>query len=245
MTRVPEEQIAKVRTIDTFGVLMVDWGIKYTPPVKRMWPGKIMCWTHITQCPVCGHELWIESVNRSWMCATCRSGGSDAISLVQHLTGCTFERAVAHFTVGGPLLTRHPLSKAARQLALAKTRRLEDIARRYGLTLTETTERPETPTWICGTGWLRGGKTFITTCPICKRPLFVYIDTGCQMWTCRTCNRGYSSREGGKDGDAIDLVRHLSGCSFNRAVWYLGGCGPQPKRENVGGQRHSATKLCL
>ena len=53
MKRVPEEQIAKVRTIDTFGVLMADWGIKYTPPVKRMWPGKIMCWTHITQCPVC------------------------------------------------------------------------------------------------------------------------------------------------------------------------------------------------
>jgi uncharacterized protein YbaR (Trm112 family) len=248
MTRVPEEQIAKVRTIDTFGVLMVDWGIKYTPPVKWMWPGKIMCWTHITQCPVCGHELWIESVNRSWMCATCRSGGSDAISLVQHLTGCTFQRAVAHFTVGGPLLTRRPLSKAARQFVIARTRRLEDIARRYGLTLKETTETPA-GAYSHFAWWSpsrHGGKTFITTCPICKGPLFVYIDTDHQMWTCRKCSRGYMARPDHEhDGDAIDLVRHLSGCSFNRAVWHLGGCGPQPKRENVGGQRHSATKLCL
>jgi len=164
---------------------------------------------------------------------------------VQHLTGCTFERAVAHLTVAGPLLTRHPLSKAARQFVIAKTRRLEDIARRNGLALTETTERPETSAWICGTGWLRGGKTFITTCPICKRPLFVYIDTGRQMWTCRQCSRGYMARPDHEYGDAIDLVRHLSGCSFNLAVWYLVGCGTQPQRETVGGQRHSAKKLCL
>jgi len=222
-----KEQMAKIRTIDPLGVLMVDWGIKYTPPVQRMWPlGKVMSWTHITRCLVCGHELWIESVNRSWMCATCRSGGSDAISLVQHITGCTFERAIAHFTVGGPLLTRHPLSKAARQFVIAKTRRLEDIARHYNLALTEATETPYPWPWKG-----LGGKTFVTTCPNCKGPLFIYIAIDRQLWTCRQCYGGYAARVDSRDGDAIDLVRHLSGCSFNRAIWYLAGGGPQPERE--------------
>jgi ribosomal protein L37AE/L43A len=219
-----KKQMAEIRTIDPLGVLMVDWGIKYTPPVKRMWPGKLMRPTHITQCPVCGYELWIDG--RSWMCATCRTGGSDAISLVQHLTGCAFQRAVAHFTIGGPLLTRHPLSKAARQFAIAKTRRLEDIARHYDLALTETTETPYPWPWKG-----LGGKTFVTTCPICQGPLFIYINIDRQLWTCRQCNRGYASRVDGQDGDAIDLVRHLSGCSFNRAIWYLAAGGSQPKRK--------------
>jgi ribosomal protein L37AE/L43A len=223
MTRVPEEQVAKVRTTDTFGVLMVDWGIKYTPSVKRMWPGKTMCWTHITQCPVCGHELWIESVKRSWMCANCRSGGSDAISLVQHLTGCTFQRAIAWLSGHAP---QPKPSKSAQQLALAKTRHIEDVARRYGLVLTETAERPDSP-WPPS---VLGGKNFITSCPTCGGPLFIYIGTCRQTWTCRQCNRGYSS--GATEDDPIDFVRRLSGCSFNRAVWFLGGGGPQPNREN-------------
>ena len=225
---VSKEQADVARKADIWGVLS-HFGLEYTPPVQRMWSGKSMCWTSITRCPVCAQELWIDNADQRWMCKTCRSGG-DVIRLVQHATACTAQRAIAWLSGDAPMPDHQ--SKSARQHALSKTRRLEDIAQRYGLMLTETTERPEAPAYWCGTGWLRGGKTFITTCPICKGPLFVYIDTDHQMWTCRKCSRGYMARPDHEhDGDAIDLVRHLSGCTFNRAVWYLAGNGPQPKRK--------------
>jgi hypothetical protein len=225
---VSKEQADVARKADIWGVLS-HFGLEYTPPVQRMWPGKTMCWTSITRCPVCAQELWIDNAYQRWMCKTCRSGG-DVIHLVQHATACIAQRAIAWLSGDAPMPDRQ--SKAARQHALAKTRRLEDIAQRYGLTLKETSETPAM-THI-EAGWppsVWGGKTFITTCPTCKGPLFIYVNVDRQLWTCRTCTRGYSSREGGKDGDAIDLVRHLSGCSFNRAVWYLAGGGPQPKRK--------------
>jgi ribosomal protein L37AE/L43A len=239
---ISEEQAAVARKAYIWGVLS-HFGLEYTPPVQRTWPGESMRWTSITRCPVCGHELWIDNTYQCWMCKTCRSGG-DVIDLVRHLTACTAQRAIAWLSGDAPMPAHR--SKSARQHASAKTRRLEDIAQRYDLALTETTETPAM-THI-EAGWpprVWGGKTFITTCPTCKGPLFIYVNVDRQLWTCRTCNRGYSSREGGKDGDAIEFVRFLSGCSFNRAVWYLADCGTQPKRETVGGQRHSATKLCL
>jgi uncharacterized protein YbaR (Trm112 family) len=198
---ISEEQAAVARKADIWGVLS-HFGLDYTPPVQRMWSGKSMCWTSITRCPVCAQELWIDNADQRWMCKTCRSGG-DVIHLVQHATACTAQRAIAWLSGDAPMPDHR--SKSARQHALAKTRRIEDVARRYGLTVTETTERPEAPGYWCGTGWLRGGKTFITTCPICKGPLFVYIDTDHQKWTCRKCSRGYMARPDHEhDGDAID-----------------------------------------
>jgi len=144
---------------DIWGVLS-HFGLEYTPPVQRMWSGKSMCWTSITRCPVCAQELWIDNADQRWMCKTCRSGG-DVIHLVQHATACTAQRAIAWLSGDAPMPDHQ--SKSARQHALSKNRRLEDIAQRYGLMLTETTERPEAPAYWCGTGWLRGGKTFITT----------------------------------------------------------------------------------
>jgi ribosomal protein L37AE/L43A len=240
---ISEEQAAVARKAYIWGVLS-HFGLEYTPPVERMWPGESMRWTSITRCPVCGHELWIDNAYQCWMCKTCRGSG-DAIDLVRHVTACTAQRAIASLS-GDAKMPDHR-SKSARQHALAKTRRLEDIARRYGLTLKETTATPAGA--YSHFAWYspkrHGGKTFITTCPACKGPLFICVNVNRQLWTCRTCNRGYSSREGGKDGDAIEFVRFLSGCSFNRAVWYLAGCGTQPQRETVGGQRHSAKRLCL
>jgi phage/plasmid primase-like uncharacterized protein len=203
---ISKEQAAVARTADIWGVL-----------------------SHFSLrgCPVCSQELLIDGYRR-WTCKTCRCGG-DVIHLVQHATGCTAQRAIAWLNGDAPMPDHR--SKSARQHALARTRKIDDVAQRYSLTLNETTEGPETPAWICGTGWLRGGKTFITTCPICKGPLFVYIDTSRQMWTCRQCSRGYMARPDHEHGDAIDLVQHLSGCSFNQAIWYLAGNGLQPKRK--------------
>ncbi len=230
MTTPASERADVARRADIWGVLSY-FGLEYTPPVQRIWPCNSMRWTSITRCPVCAHELWVDNTTHGWMCETCRDKG-DVICLVQHATGCTAQRAIAWLS--GYASMPGYRSKSARQHALAKTRRLEDVARRYGLTITETIERPE-PCAIPGCiGWAPdrwGGKTFVTTCPVCQGPLFIYIAETNQFWACRTCNHGHSSRECGMDGDAIDLVRHLSGCTFNRAVWYLGGGGPQPKRK--------------
>jgi uncharacterized protein YbaR (Trm112 family) len=229
--QVSKQQAAAARTADIWGVLS-HFGLECAPPARRVWPGGSTSWTSITQCPICGHELWVDNARQIWMCKTCRRGG-DVINLVQHVAGCTTKHAIEGLSGHAPLLKPQNLSKSAKQLAIAKTKHIEDIAPRYGLTLTETTEMPAMT--HLNAGWpprVWGGKNFTTTCPICRGPLFVYVNVDRQLWTCRTCNRGYSSREGGKEGDAIDLVRHLSGCSFNRAVWYLGGGGPQPNREN-------------
>jgi len=191
--------------------------------------------TSIAPCPVCGRDLYFENgidiankYRRYWLCEICRASG-DVVDLVRHITGCSISRAIAGLSGDTPMPDHR--SKAARQHALARTRKIEDVARRYGLTLMQTTERPEAPAWLCGTGWLRGGKTFITICPICEGRLFVYIDVGRQMWTCRQCSRGYVTRPDQEYGDAIDLVQHFSGCGFNQAVWYLAGGGPKPGRK--------------
>jgi hypothetical protein len=224
-----KEQADVARKADIWGVLS-HFRLEYTQPTQRMWPGKSMYWTSITRCPVCGLELWIDNAGQHWMCKTCRCSG-DVIHLVQHATACTAQRAIAWLSGDAPMPDHQ--SKSARQHALARTRRLEDVARRYGLTLKETTETPAGAyshfAWWSASR--HDGKTFITTCPICKGPLFIYVNVDRQLWTCRTCNRGYWTKVDGQGGDAIDLVRHLSGCSFNRAVWYLAGGGPQPKRK--------------
>ena len=225
MTRASKEQLAAALNINPFGVLMVDWGIKYSPPTMRMWPGRLLRPTCITQCQVCGGELWIDNASPAWMCQICRSSGN-AVNLLQHLTGCTFQRAVVHLTRRA-VLNCQSLSKSAKQRALAKTRKLEDVAQRYGLAIAETTTTPELP-------WppkILGGKTFVTTCPNCKDALFIYVNVDRQLWRCPQCSRGYSTRVLGQDGDAIEFVRHVSGCTFNTAVWYLAGGGPQPRRK--------------
>jgi hypothetical protein len=204
-----------------------------TISLSRVWPGGDRVMTFFADCPICRNEMWIDNSADRWFCATCRDQG-DGIGLVRFLTGCTLQQAIAALSGTSRMPTRD--GKATQQATLAKHRHIEHIAQQYGLVLTETTERPvRSPlSDLAGLGsdwpfsrW--GGTTLVTTCPICTGPLFVYINVDSQVWTCRQCNMGYSCRRPVEEGDPIDLVRHLTGCSLNQAIYYLGGGGPQPR----------------
>ena len=51
----------------------------------------------------------------------------------------------------------------------------------------------------------RQGRELVGSCPRCGGTDRFAINTAKQVWNCRGCSRG---------GDAIDLVRHIEGCSY-------------------------------
>ena len=61
----------------------------------------------------------------------------------------------------------------------------------------------------------RQSRELIGPCPRCGGRDRFAINIGKQVWNCRGCSRG---------GDAIELVRHVQGCSFREAVAFL-DCG--------------------
>ena len=60
----------------------------------------------------------------------------------------------------------------------------------------------------------RQGRELVGPCPVCGGNDRFAIHPTRGVWNCRHCVRG---------GDAIDLVRHIEGCSFKEAVAVLGG----------------------
>jgi len=67
-----------------------------------------------------------------------------------------------------------------------------------------------------------GASEWAGPCPVCGGRDRFGVNVAKQVWHCRHCDRG---------GDAIDLVRHLNGCSYGEALAFLGGSVWQkPKR---------------
>jgi phage/plasmid primase-like uncharacterized protein len=62
----------------------------------------------------------------------------------------------------------------------------------------------------------RQGRELVGPCPRCGGRDRFAVNPSKQLWNCRGCARG---------GDAIDLVRHVDGCSYREAVGVLGGEG--------------------
>jgi phage/plasmid primase-like uncharacterized protein len=62
----------------------------------------------------------------------------------------------------------------------------------------------------------RQGRELVGPCPTCGGRDRFAVNPSKQLWNCRGCACG---------GDAIDLVRHVDGCSYGEAVRVLGGEG--------------------
>jgi phage/plasmid primase-like uncharacterized protein len=62
------------------------------------------------------------------------------------------------------------------------------------------------------------GRELVGPCPRCGGRDRFAVNLGKEVWNCRGCSRG---------GDAIELVRHVRGCSFREAVTFL-DCGAAP-----------------
>jgi phage/plasmid primase-like uncharacterized protein len=72
----------------------------------------------------------------------------------------------------------------------------------------------------------RSGGEWIGPCPVCGGKDRFSISPSKGLWNCRRCGVG---------GDAIDLVRHVTGASFNSAVELVDGSPstrsqPPPRR---------------
>jgi CHC2 zinc finger len=79
----------------------------------------------------------------------------------------------------------------------------------------------------------RSGGEWIGPCPVCGGTDRFAINPRKQLWNCRGCGRG---------GDAIDLMRHVTGASFASAVGLVDGLPPTGRwpQERPAGQEDGA-----